>query len=68
MALLKNMPNSRQWMGGKLDEKWQGPYEVVENLSTGRYKLKLSKSCILKKACNSFLLKESLAPIKVGID
>ena len=49
-----------------MDTKWQGPYEVVQSLSKGRYKLKSSKGCILKKAYNSFVLKEFLGPIKVG--
>ena len=66
MVLLKNMRNSHQ-MGGKLDEKWKRPYEVVESFSKGRYKLKSLKGCILKKAYNSFLLKEYLEPIKVGM-
>ena len=45
MVLLTNMQNSHG-MGGKLDEKWQGSYEVVESLSKERYKLKSSKGCI----------------------
>ena len=54
-------------MGGKLDKKWLGPYKVVESLSKGRYRLKSSDGSILKKAYNSFLLKEYLRPFEVGI-
>ena len=39
------MRNSH-WMGGKMDTKWQGPYEVVQSLSKGRYKLKSSNILI----------------------
>ena len=64
MVMLKNMQNSHR-MGGKLDKKWLGPYEVVESLSKGRYRLKSSDGSILKKAYNSFLLKEYLQPFEV---
>ena len=32
--MLKNMRNAHR-MGGKMDEKWTWPYEVVESLSGG---------------------------------
>ena len=66
MVLLKNMRNSHR-MGGKLEKKWLGPYEVVESLSKGRYTLKSSDGSILKKAYNGVLLKEYLQPFVVGI-
>ena len=66
MVLLKNMQNSHR-MGGKLEKKWLGPYEVVESLSKGRYTLKSSDGSILKKAYNGVLLKEYLQPFVVGI-
>ena len=50
-----------------MDKKWHDPYKVVESFSKGCHKLKLLKGCILKKAYNSFQLKEYLAPIKVGM-
>eukprot|EP00731_Ephydatia_muelleri_P038643 Em0841g1a len=65
MVMLKNMQNSHR-MEGKLDKKWLGPYEVVESLSKGRYRLKSSDGSILKKAYNSFLLKEYLQPFEDG--
>ena len=49
-------------MGGKLEEKWDGPYEIVEKLSKGRYQLKSSKGTVLKKLYNGALLKEFLSP------
>ena len=45
-------------MGGKLDEKWDGPYEIVEKLTRGRSRLKSLKGGILKKLYNSALLKD----------
>ena len=66
MVMLKNMRNSHR-MGGKLDKKWIGPYEVVESLSNGCYRLKSSDGSIFKKAYNSFLLKDNLQLIEVGI-
>ena len=45
-------------MGGKLDEKWDGPYEIVEKLTKGRYQLKSLKGGILKKLYNGALLKD----------
>ena len=48
-------------MGGKLDEKWTGPYKVVEKLSKGRYRLKTNKAKLLKKLYNGALLKDHVA-------
>ena len=62
--MLKNMRNAHQ-MGGKMDEKWAGPYEVVESLSRGCYKLKATNGKVLKKSYNSHLLKEYMEPFKV---
>lgn len=59
----KNMKNS-DWMGGKLDAKWDGPYTVEAKLSMGRYQLISKNGTILKKIC---LLKEYLEESKHGI-
>ena len=45
-------------MGGKLDEKWNGPYTVHAKLSKGRYKLETRNKIVLKKHYSSCLLKE----------
>ena len=42
-VLLKVMKNQHR-MGGKLDDRWTGPHEVVEKLSKGCYCLKTKKS------------------------
>ena len=61
--MLKNMKNAHR-MGGKMDEKWTGPYEVVESLSRGCYKLKATSGKVLK-SYNSHLLMEYMEPFKV---
>ena len=48
-------------MGGKLDAKWTGPYEVVEKFSKGRYRLKKDGKT-LKKLYTGDLLKDHLQP------
>ena len=60
-VLLRNMKNSHR-MGGKMDEKWNGPYIVAEKLSKGRYQLRSQDGFVLKKLYSSFLLKEYLEP------
>ena len=59
--MLKNMRNAHR-MGGKMNEKWTGPYE---SLSRGCYKLKATNRKVLKKSYNSHLLKEYMEPFKV---
>ena len=58
--MMKVMKNSHR-MGGNLDEKWDGPYKILEKLSKGRYQLKSSKGKLLKKPYNGALLKEFLS-------
>ena len=41
-VLVRNMKNTHR-MGGKLDIRWTGPYEVVEDCGKMRYKLKSRK-------------------------
>lgn len=60
-VLLKVMKNHHR-MGGKLDDRWTGPYEVVEKLSKGRYCLKTKEGKVLKKLYNGALLKDHLQP------
>ena len=55
-VLQKVMKNTHR-MGEKLDEKWEGPFEVVEMMSEGCYKLKSVEGRVLKKLCNGALLK-----------
>ena len=50
--MLNNTRNAHR-MGGKMDEKWTGPYEVVKSLSRGCYKLKATNGKVLKKSYNS---------------
>ena len=47
-------------MGGKLDDHWTGPYEVIEKLSKGHYYLKAVEGKVLKKLYNGALLKDHL--------
>ena len=49
-------------MGGKLDDCWTDPYEVMEKLSKGRYCLKTKEGKVLKKLYNGALLKDHLQP------
>ena len=41
-VLLKNMKNSHR-MGGKLEERWVGPYEIEELVKKGVYRLRNMK-------------------------
>jgi hypothetical protein len=43
--------------GGKLDYNWNGPYEITEQMSKGRYKLKNKNGVVLKQAVSSIKLK-----------
>ena len=45
-------------MGGKLDKRWLGPYEVFEKKEKGRYRLKSKDGTVLKKLYSACLLKE----------
>ena len=57
LVLLKNNRNKHR-MGGKLDDKWSGPYEITESLNKGCFKLKnVSSGVTLKKAFNGANLK-----------
>ena len=60
-VLLKVMKNHHR-MGGKLDDCWTDPYEVMEKLSKGRYCLKTKEGKVLKKLYNGALLKDHLQP------
>ena len=48
-AVMKN----QHWMGGKLDDRWTGPYEVLEKMSKGRYCLKTKERS--KRSCTMVL-------------
>lgn len=61
----KVMKNTHR-MGGKLDTKWTGPYEVIEKLSKGRYCLKKDGKT-LEKLYNGALLKDHLQPKSTNI-
>ena len=43
--------------GGKLGPKWEGPYEVVEALGDGAYKLRAADGTLLPRTCNVSNLK-----------
>ena len=60
-VLVKVMKNQHR-MGGKLEDRWTGPYEVMEKLSKGRYCLKTKSGKVLKKLYNGALLKDHLQP------
>ena len=45
-------------MGGKLEERWKGPFEVVKIMPKGRYQLKSQSGTILAKLIHGTLLKE----------
>ena len=64
-VLLKNMKNTYR-MGGKLDIRWTGPYEVIEDIGKMRYKLKCKKTGkILKQAVHCCRLKHSTYEVHV---
>ena len=57
LVLRRNMANSHR-MGGKMDAKWHGPYEVEEITEKGLYRLKCMKSGkVLKQGFSSLQLK-----------
>ena len=43
--------------GGKLGPKWEGPYEVVEALGDGAYKLRYADGTLLPRTWNTFNIK-----------
>ena len=45
-------------MGGKLEERWKGPFEVVKIMPKGRYQSKSQSGTILAKLIHGTLLKE----------
>ncbi|GKF54384.1 hypothetical protein Tco_0161294, partial [Tanacetum coccineum] len=44
--------------GGKLGQKWEGPYEVTEALGDGAYKLKSADGTVLPRTWNIANLKK----------
>ena len=61
-VLVKNMKNTHR-MGGKLDIRWTGPYEVVKDCGKMLYKLKFKKTGIaLKQAVHCSRLKHYIHP------
>ena len=57
LVLRRNMANAHR-MGGKLDAKWLGPYEVQKITEKGLYQLKCMKSGkVLKQTFSSLQLK-----------
>ncbi|GKG44088.1 hypothetical protein Tco_0483181, partial [Tanacetum coccineum] len=45
--------------GGKLGQKWEGPYEVTEALGDGAYKLKSADGTVLPRTWNIVNLKSA---------
>ena len=43
VVLVKNMKNTHR-MGGKLDIRWTGPYEVIDDIGKMRYKVRYKKT------------------------
>lgn len=61
-VLVRNMKNTHR-MGGKLDIRWTGPYEVVEDCGKMRYKLKSRKAGnVLKTTVHCSRLKHYIHP------
>ena len=57
VVLVKNMKNTHR-MGGKLDIRWTGPYEVIDDIGKMRYKVKCKKTGkTLKQILHSSRLK-----------
>ena len=57
LVLNKVMKHSHH-MGGKLEEQWKGPFEVVKIMPKGRYQLKSQSGTVLAKLIHGTLLKE----------
>ena len=53
---MKNMHNVSR-VGGKLDERWVGPYTVEEFLKKGVYRLENGSGKVLSSSVNSLCLK-----------
>ena len=49
-------------MGGKLEAKWKGPYEVIQAMSKGRYQLKAESGKIMSKLYHGALIKAYMQP------
>ena len=47
----------KQRKGGKLSDRWLGPYTINRNLGKGVYELKNSSGRVLKMKCNIARLK-----------
>ena len=47
----------KQRNGGKLSDRWLGPYTINRNLGKGVYELKNSSGKVLKTKCNIARLK-----------
>ena len=57
LVLMRNSRNDSR-KGGKMDQRWLGPYKIAEDLGKGVFKLKNpSSGHILKKTVNSCRLK-----------
>ena len=57
LVLMKNNKNVHR-MGGKLEDRWMGPYEIVKCLEKGRVKLKnLQSGKVLKNTYHAVNLK-----------
>ncbi|GKA83952.1 reverse transcriptase domain-containing protein [Tanacetum coccineum] len=52
--------------GGKLSQKWEGPYEVTEALGDGAYKLRSMDGAVLPRTWNIANLKEMLSLTRQG--
>ncbi|XP_075499998.1 uncharacterized protein LOC142538576 [Primulina tabacum] len=46
---------------GKLDPKWEGPFKVIEKLSSGAYYLENAQGKALKRPCNAYHLRKYYA-------
>ena len=49
-------------MGGKLEAKWKGPYEVIQAMSKRRYQLKAESGKIMSKLYHGALIKDYMQP------
>ena len=49
-------------MGGKLEAKWKGPYEVIQAMSKGRYLLKAESGKTMSKLYHVALIKAYMQP------
>lgn len=51
--LRKLFENTQEWYAGKLEENWEGPYQVLEVIKPGVYMLIMMKGEVVPRSWNA---------------